>query len=178
MNIYHIDVSMWDGDYWQTVDEAVVVEKTEEAAVARFGWANGRNVGARMLGKAASGIGEGVVLEIYNYALSRVIEEGSTDKRALAITSMLDLYRTKGESMAQKTYTDQELEELVNRILKNLTPSEERILEMRFGIKSSSLQDAVRTVQETQKRVREIETKALRRLVKSKGSKSIDDRLR
>ena len=71
---------------------------------------------------------------------------------------------------------DQEREELVSKVLESLTPAEKQILEMRFGLKPDPdrLQDAVRPVKETQKRVREIEAKALRRVRKPKNPRRIE----
>ena len=69
--------------------------------------------------------------------------------------------------MAKKLLTEQELEELVEKVLATLTPREEQILKMRFGININKeadmgVREVARRFETTHKRVREIEAKALR----------------
>ena len=66
--------------------------------------------------------------------------------------------------MAEKM-TEQELEEATQRILTTLTPREQAILAMRFGIEGEiDIKSIVKRFEETVKRVRKIEAKALRKI--------------
>ncbi|OGZ44365.1 MAG: hypothetical protein A2719_04890 [Candidatus Ryanbacteria bacterium RIFCSPHIGHO2_01_FULL_45_22] len=75
--------------------------------------------------------------------------------------------------MAEKM-TDQELDELTQKVLATLTPREKQILAMRFGIQGDKgeiemqMQEIGRRFEETHKRVREIEEKALRKIRRTK----------
>jgi RNA polymerase primary sigma factor len=60
-----------------------------------------------------------------------------------------------------------ELSEHIQRILKTLTPKEEKVIKMRFGIgedRDHTLEEVGRYLSITRERVRQIETKALRKL--------------
>ncbi|TSC79262.1 MAG: hypothetical protein G01um101429_497 [Parcubacteria group bacterium Gr01-1014_29] len=77
--------------------------------------------------------------------------------------------------MAEKTIgslTDQELEELVEKVLATLTPREQEIFAMRFGIQEEvDVQEIGRRFEATRKRIREIELKALKSIRRSKKPK-------
>ena len=61
--------------------------------------------------------------------------------------------------------TEQELEEATQRILANLTPREQQILKMRFGIEDGMDIKAIgKRFEETRERIRKMEAKALRKL--------------
>ena len=68
--------------------------------------------------------------------------------------------------------TEKELQEQVERVLATLTPREQQILAMRFGIKGEvDMQEIGRRFEATRKRVREIELKALKSVRRPTGPK-------
>ncbi|MBP3195104.1 MAG: RNA polymerase sigma factor RpoD [Cardiobacteriaceae bacterium] len=72
--------------------------------------------------------------------------------------------------------TDKALEEAVNTALKGLSPREERVLRMRFGIgltTDHTLEEVGKQFEVTRERIRQIETKAIRRLKHPKRAEII-----
>ena len=71
----------------------------------------------------------------------------------------------------------QNLKEVVTNVLSTLTPREERVLRMRFGIntKEHTLEDVGVQFSVTRDRIRQIEAKALRKLKHSSRSKILKD---
>ncbi len=78
-----------------------------------------------------------------------------------------DLIEDKGISNPQDVVIDRSLGLETRRLLKTLTPREERVLCLRFGIDESSdhtLEEVGRDFNVTRERIRQIEAKALRKL--------------
>jgi RNA polymerase primary sigma factor len=78
-----------------------------------------------------------------------------------------DLIEDRGISSPQDALISQNLGEQTRRLLKTLTPREERVLCLRFGIGESSdhtLEEVGRDFKVTRERIRQIEAKALRKL--------------
>lgn len=73
-----------------------------------------------------------------------------------------------------KKMTDQELKEMAQRVLAKLTPIEQQILEMRFGIKPVDIKEVEQRFEATRKRVREIEAKALKALRRPRRHKFLE----
>jgi RNA polymerase primary sigma factor len=75
-----------------------------------------------------------------------------------------------GDKNAPSPYADAEraeVSEQIQRILKTLTPKEEKVIRMRFGIgtdRDHTLEEVGRYLSITRERVRQIEAKALRKL--------------
>ena len=72
--------------------------------------------------------------------------------------------------------TDKALEEAVNTALRGLSPREERVLRMRFGIgltTDHTLEEVGKQFEVTRERIRQIETKAIRRLKHPKRAEII-----
>ena len=74
----------------------------------------------------------------------------------------------------------QNLKELVSLMLSSLQPREERVLRMRFGIntKQHTLEDVGIEFSVTRDRIRQIESKALRKLKHPSRSKELKDYLK
>jgi len=69
-----------------------------------------------------------------------------------------------------------DLSEQVNKVLGSLTPREERVLRMRFGIGEKSdhtLEEVGQDFEVTRERIRQIEAKALRKLRHPSRSKRL-----
>ena len=78
-----------------------------------------------------------------------------------------DLIQDRGVTSPQDALINQNLGEQTRRLLKTLTPREERVLCLRFGIGESSdhtLEEVGRDFKVTRERIRQIEAKALRKL--------------
>lgn len=75
-----------------------------------------------------------------------------------------------GDKNSPSPYSDaerNEISEQMQQILKTLTPKEERVIRMRFGIgadRDHTLEEVGRHLSITRERVRQIEAKALRKL--------------
>ena len=75
---------------------------------------------------------------------------------------------------------NQELKEQIEEVLGTLTPREERIIQLRFGLedgRSRTLEEIGSEFQITRERVRQIEAKALRKLRHPSRSKKLRDYL-
>ena len=69
-----------------------------------------------------------------------------------------------------------DLRDAVTRALENLTPREERVLRMRFGLgtnSNSTLEEVGQTFSVTRERIRQIEAKALRKLKHPSRSRAL-----
>lgn len=78
-----------------------------------------------------------------------------------------DFIENEKDSSPADTVSSNDLKERVREILKSLTPREEKVLKMRFGIDVASehtLEEVGRDFGVTRERVRQIEVKALRKL--------------
>ncbi|MFA4830285.1 MAG: sigma-70 family RNA polymerase sigma factor, partial [Thermodesulfovibrionales bacterium] len=75
-----------------------------------------------------------------------------------------------GDKNSPSPYSDaerNEISEQMQQVLKTLTPKEERVIRMRFGIgaeRDHTLEEVGRHLSITRERVRQIEAKALRKL--------------
>src|SRR3989338_786765 len=75
-----------------------------------------------------------------------------------------------GDKNSPSPYSDAEMNEIsgyIQKVLKTLTPKEERVIRMRFGIgadRDHTLEEVGRHLSITRERVRQIEAKALRKL--------------
>ena len=81
----------------------------------------------------------------------------------------------------EEAATHQLLKEHVNQILELLTPREQKILRMRFGLidgRSHTLEEVGQEFGVTRERIRQIEAKALAKLRKHRDSKKLRDYLR
>jgi RNA polymerase primary sigma factor len=70
------------------------------------------------------------------------------------------------------------LKEIVNNLLSNLTPREERVLRMRFGIgmeSDNTLEDVGKQFSVTRERIRQIEAKALKKLKHPKRATKLQE---
>ena len=75
---------------------------------------------------------------------------------------------------------DVDLEDLTRRVLSTLTPREEKVLRMRFGIGEQldhTLEEVGEDFDVTRERIRQIEAKALRKLRHPSRSRSLKDYL-
>jgi len=82
-------------------------------------------------------------------------------------THLRDLVEDKGIESPSDAAINLNLKEQMARILKTLTPREERILKMRFGLDNGSehtLEEVGQVFAVTRERIRQIEAKALRKL--------------
>ena len=87
-----------------------------------------------------------------------------------------DFIENENELSPTETVVNNDLKEQVREILKTLTPREEKVLKMRFGIDVSSehtLEEVGRDFGVTRERVRQIEVKALRKLRHPSRSKKL-----
>ena len=87
-------------------------------------------------------------------------------------TGLLDFLEDPNAPSPIQAMLDQERQEGVERTLKALTPREEKILRMRFGIgceMPSTLEEVGRTLGLSRERVRQIEASALRKLHAMRG---------
>lgn len=90
--------------------------------------------------------------------------------------SIKDFIENENESSPADTVSSNDLKERVREILKTLTPREEKVLKMRFGIDVSSehtLEEVGKDFGVTRERVRQIEVKALRKLRHPTRSKKL-----
>ncbi|MDO9333613.1 MAG: sigma-70 family RNA polymerase sigma factor, partial [Dehalococcoidales bacterium] len=74
--------------------------------------------------------------------------------------------------------TKQLLKEQIGEVLSTLTPREQRIIELRFGLedgRSRTLEEVGRVFQVTRERIRQIEAKALRKLRHPSRSRKLKD---
>lgn len=81
--------------------------------------------------------------------------------------SIKDFIENENESSPADTVSNNDLKERVREVLKSLTPREEKVLKMRFGIDVASehtLEEVGKDFGVTRERVRQIEVKALRKL--------------
>ena len=78
-----------------------------------------------------------------------------------------DFIENENEFSPSKTIANTDLKERVREVLKTLTPREEKVLKMRFGIDVASehtLEEVGKDFSVTRERIRQIEVKALRKL--------------
>lgn len=81
--------------------------------------------------------------------------------------SIKDFIENENDLSPVDTVTSNDLKERVREVLKTLTPREEKVLKMRFGIDVSSehtLEEVGKDFSVTRERIRQIEVKALRKL--------------
>ena len=81
--------------------------------------------------------------------------------------SLKDFIKNENEASPADTVSGNDLKERVREVLKSLTPREEKVLKMRFGIDVASehtLEEVGKDFGVTRERVRQIEVKALRKL--------------
>jgi RNA polymerase primary sigma factor len=87
-----------------------------------------------------------------------------------------DFIENENELSPTETVVNNDLKEQVREVLKTLTPREEKVLKMRFGIDVSSehtLEEVGKDFGVTRERVRQIEVKALRKLRHPSRSKKL-----
>ncbi len=87
-----------------------------------------------------------------------------------------DFIENEDEYSPSDTVTNNDMKEKVRRMLKTLTPREEKVLKMRFGIDVASehtLEEVGRDFSVTRERIRQIEVKALRKLRHPSRSKKL-----
>ena len=87
-----------------------------------------------------------------------------------------DFIENEKESSPADTVADNDLKEQVREVLKTLTPREEKVLKMRFGIDVASehtLEEVGKDFSVTRERIRQIEVKALRKLRHPSRSKKL-----
>ena len=78
-----------------------------------------------------------------------------------------DFIENDKESSPADTVANSDLKDRVREVLKTLTPREEKVLKMRFGIDMSTdhtLEEVGKQFDVTRERIRQIEAKALRKL--------------
>jgi RNA polymerase primary sigma factor len=88
-----------------------------------------------------------------------------------------DFIENENECSPAETVANNDLKERVRQILKTLTPREEKVLKMRFGIDVASehtLEEVGKDFGVTRERVRQIEVKAIRRLRHPSRSKELE----
>jgi RNA polymerase primary sigma factor len=81
--------------------------------------------------------------------------------------SIKDFIESEGDLSPSEQVTSSDLKERVREILKSLTPREEKVLKMRFGIDVASehtLEEVGKDFSVTRERIRQIEVKALKKL--------------
>ena len=84
--------------------------------------------------------------------------------------------RTRTRSCRSTPPSSQILRETTTRVLASVTPREERILRMRFGIgmnKDHTLEEVGQQFSVTRERIRQIEAKALRKLKRPRARSRI-----
>ena len=87
-----------------------------------------------------------------------------------------DFIENENEFSPSETVTNNDLKERVREVLKTLTPREEKVLKMRFGIDVASehtLEEVGKDFAVTRERIRQIEVKALRKLRHPSRSKRL-----
>jgi len=87
-----------------------------------------------------------------------------------------DFIENENEFSPADTVTNNDLKERVREVLKTLTPREEKVLKMRFGIDVASehtLEEVGKDFSVTRERIRQIEVKALRKLRHPSRSKKL-----
>jgi RNA polymerase primary sigma factor len=90
--------------------------------------------------------------------------------------SIKDFIENENEASPSDTVSSNDLKERVREVLKSLTPREEKVLKMRFGIDVASehtLEEVGKDFGVTRERVRQIEVKALRKLRHPTRSKKL-----
>ena len=90
--------------------------------------------------------------------------------------SIKDFIENENEASPADTVSSNDLKERVREVLKSLTPREEKVLKMRFGIDVASehtLEEVGKDFGVTRERVRQIEVKALRKLRHPTRSKKL-----
>jgi RNA polymerase primary sigma factor len=88
-----------------------------------------------------------------------------------------DFIENENEASPAETVANKDLKDRVRRTLKTLTPREEKVLKMRFGIDVASehtLEEVGKDFGVTRERVRQIEVKALRKLRHPSRSKDLE----
>ena len=89
---------------------------------------------------------------------------------------MKDFIEDENEYTPVDAMVNDDLKEKVREILKTLTPREEKVLKMRFGIDVASehtLEEVGKDFSVTRERIRQIEVKALRKLRHPSRSKRL-----
>ena len=87
-----------------------------------------------------------------------------------------DFIENENECSPSETIANNDLKERVREVLKSLTPREEKVLKMRFGIDVASehtLEEVGKDFSVTRERIRQIEVKALRKLRNPSRSKKL-----
>ena len=87
-----------------------------------------------------------------------------------------DFIESENEFSPADTVANSDLKERVREVLKTLTPREEKVLKMRFGIDVASehtLEEVGKDFSVTRERIRQIEVKALRKLRHPSRSKKL-----
>lgn len=87
-----------------------------------------------------------------------------------------DFIESENDSSPSDTVANNDLKERVREVLKSLTPREEKVLKMRFGIDVASehtLEEVGKDFSVTRERIRQIEVKALRKLRHPSRSKKL-----
>jgi RNA polymerase primary sigma factor len=90
--------------------------------------------------------------------------------------SIKDFIENENEFSPSETVANNDLKERVREVLKTLTPREEKVLKMRFGIDVASehtLEEVGKDFSVTRERIRQIEVKALRKLRHPSRSKKL-----
>jgi len=127
----------------------------------------------------AMNLTEDKVLEIYKisqkpHSLESTIgdnEEGSTLAEVIA-----DEFSASPQDLATWSY----LKRQINEILMTLTPRERKVLELRFGLKDGvarTLEEVGREFKVTRERIRQIESKALRKIKSDEIAQALKDYL-
>src|SRR5476651_590161 len=87
-----------------------------------------------------------------------------------------DFIESENDFSPSDTVANNDLKERVHEVLKTLTPREEKVLKMRFGIDVASehtLEEVGKDFSVTRERIRQIEVKALRKLRHPSRSKKL-----
>ena len=82
-------------------------------------------------------------------------------------THLSDLIEDKNAAVPQESVIFRDLSEHLDRTLSTLTPKEEKVIRMRFGIGEKcdhTLEEVGQAFEVTRERIRQIEAKALRKL--------------
>jgi len=111
------------------------------------------------------------IIKISKEPISLETPVGDSDDAAIK-----DFIENEEESSPADTVSSTDLKERVREVLKTLTPREEKVLKMRFGIDVASehtLEEVGRDFGVTRERVRQIEVKALRKLRHPSRSKKL-----
>ena len=90
--------------------------------------------------------------------------------------SIKDFIESETDTSPSDTVANNDLKERVREVLKTLTPREEKVLKMRFGIDVASehtLEEVGKDFSVTRERIRQIEVKALRKLRHPSRSKKL-----